>query len=144
MQGVKGTVQTAKKVVQSTAELATLSNTKTEQLQNSVNDLEELAQDKLITGLSFGGTVKAGLDGAAAIVPHPVAKAGLKILSAAWTVTGVVHGAEELGEIAKTHRDLLASKTGENLMGQMKTINASNRGGITDQVRQSYGLSGHP
>jgi insecticidal toxin complex protein TccC len=144
VQGVKGTVQTAKKVVQSTAELATLSNTKTEQLQNSVNDLEELAQDKLITGLSFGGTVKAGLDGAAAIVPHPVAKAGLKILSAAWTVTGVVHGAEELGEIAKTHRDLLASKTGENLMGQMKTINASNRGGITDQVRQSYGLSGHP
>lgn len=141
---IKATIKNTQKAVQGTAELATLSETKAEELQASLHDLQELTQDKLITGLSFGATVKAGLDGAAAVVPHPVAKFGLKVLSTAWTVTGVVHGAEELGEIAKTHEDLLASKTGENLMGQMKTVNASNRTGIMDRVKQSYGLSGNP
>lgn len=58
--------------------------------------------------------------------------------------TSVVHGAEELEEIAKTLRDLLVSKTGENLMGQMKTVNASNRGGIMDRVKKSHGFSDTP
>jgi insecticidal toxin complex protein TccC len=144
VQGIKTTIETTRKTVQGTAELATLSDAKANELQASMHVLEALAQDKLITGLSFGTTVKAGLDGAAAVVPHPVAKFGFKMLSAAWTVTGVVHGAEELGKIAEAHQDMLESKTGTNLMGQMKDINTSNRPGIVNQVKQMYGVSANP
>ena len=141
---IKATIKNTQKAVKGAAEVATLSDTKAAEVDASLGDLKEVAQDKLITNVSLGATVKAGLDGAAAVVPHPVAKVGLRILSAAWTVTGVVHGAEELGEIVKTHEDLLVSKTGENLMGQMKTVNASNRGVIMDRVKKSYGFSDTP
>lgn len=130
----KGIVAAAK-TVRTGAEVATLSDAKAQELQGAMDDLRDLATDQAVTGVAFGASVKAGLEGAALVMPHPAAKVGLKIASFVWTATGMVHTAEELGKIAEKHKDLMAHQTGTNLVGQMQQINSSNRPQIMNQVR---------
>ncbi|AKH63714.1 MULTISPECIES: hypothetical protein [Photorhabdus] len=63
----------------------------------------------------------------------------LKGLSLAWKVTGVVHTAEELGELAEKHKDLVSNELGQELKREVNEANQIRRGTILSKVRE-HGL----
>uniref|UniRef100_UPI0036DF63F2 RHS repeat domain-containing protein n=1 Tax=Photorhabdus sp. RM322S TaxID=3342825 RepID=UPI0036DF63F2 len=128
-----------KKVFKAGTATATVTPEKLEELQKASDDLKEVATDTLITGASLGATVGATLDTAAAIAPHPAAKIALKGLSLAWKVTGVVHTAEELGELAEKHKDLVSNELGQELKREITEANQIRKGTILSKVRE-HGL----
>ncbi|MBS9428218.1 RHS repeat domain-containing protein [Photorhabdus akhurstii] len=128
-----------KKVFKAGAATATVTPEKLEELQKATDDLKEVATDTLITGASLGATVGATLDTAAAVVPHPVAKVAFKGLSFAWKVTGVVHTAEELSNLAEKHKDLVSNELGQELKREVTEANQIRRGTILSKVRE-HGL----
>ena len=131
--------ETVKKASKGAAVVATMSPEKTEELAVVANQFKEEIKDEVITGVSTGMAVGAMLEGAAAAVPHPVAKGTLKGLSLLWSIGGAVNMAEKIGEAAKKHEEAISSEFGHEAFQQVKNINNIKRGEIIEKYKSLTG-----
>ncbi|WP_455872379.1 RHS repeat-associated core domain-containing protein [Serratia proteamaculans] len=119
-----GNIITAtKQVIHTGAVVATLPTDKQNELAEEVTRRTDEATTGLKVSAATGFAVAGALDTAAIAVPILPLKVAIMATSALWKVTGVVHTAEQLSQVAAEHNDLRSNELGKNVTNQMRTIN---------------------
>ncbi|WP_232437925.1 hypothetical protein, partial [Burkholderia ubonensis] len=130
------TVEGIKEVAKAGATAATVTDGKINDLQGALADATGRAVDTAVVGVSTGLGVATVLDGAAAIAPHPVAKAGLKGASMLWKIAGAVHLGEQISDISEKRNEIISNELGKEAMEQIRQSNEVKRGQITDALKR--------